>query len=152
MAHCKECSRKISKENHHKPGARDKANKLMREKRLKNGEKYRKRNREWNYQNPHKKMFMHARQRAERLGLEFNLTFDDIVIPEKCPLLGVSFIPGTKGNYEYTTSLDKIDPTKGYTPGNVWVISKKANSMKNNATLEELRTFVENVSKKLLKI
>jgi len=29
----------------------------------------------------------------------------------------------------------------GYIPGNVWVISNKANSMKLNATPEELRQF-----------
>ena len=39
----------------------------------------------------------------------------------------------------------RIDNTKGYIKGNVWVISKKANLMKSSATLEELQTFCKNV-------
>jgi hypothetical protein len=39
-------------------------------------------------------------------------------------------------------SLDRIDNTKGYVPGNVWVISWRANDLKRNATLEELKLLV----------
>ncbi len=90
---------------------------------------------------------MQAKQRAERRNLEFNLTIDDIVIPDKCPLLGVPFVLGVQGNYEYTPSLDRIDPNKGYIKGNVWVITKKADSMKNSATKEELLKFADNIYK-----
>lgn len=90
---------------------------------------------------------MAAKQRAKNQGLEFNLTIDDIAIPDKCPLLEVPFVAGEKGNYEYTPSLDRIDPTKGYIKGNVWVITKRANTMKNNATREELLKFADNIYK-----
>ena len=36
-------------------------------------------------------------------------------------------------------------PELGYIKGNVWVISNKANRIKNNATLEELRLLVKNL-------
>ena len=35
-------------------------------------------------------------------------------------------------------SIDRIDSTKGYEKGNVWVISGRANRIKNDATPEEL--------------
>lgn len=96
---------------------------------------------------PEWRMYSQAKRRAKERGLEFNIELSDVVIPSTCPLLGVPFVNGTKGNYEFTPSLDRIDPTKGYVKGNVWVITKKANSMKNSATREELLTFVGNVIK-----
>lgn len=42
---------------------------------------------------------------------------------------------------EDSPSIDKVIPELGYVRGNVWVISNKANRIKNNATLEELKLF-----------
>lgn len=90
-------------------------------------------------------MITKARQRAKKYNFEFNLSVDDIDIPEICPILEVPLQIGTKGDYEYSPSLDRIDNTKGYIKGNVRVISKKANSMKNSATMDELKTFCKNI-------
>lgn len=90
-------------------------------------------------------MFGAARSRAKKRGLEFNIELSDIVIPDKCPILEVPFIYGTKGDYSYTPSLDRIDNSKGYIKGNIMVISQKANSMKNSATWDELHKFVKNI-------
>ena len=76
----------------------------------------------------------------------------DIIIPKICPILEVPIILGSKGNYEYTPSLDRIDNSKGYIKGNIQVISKKANSMKNSATLEELQKFCTNILRYSLNI
>ena len=40
-------------------------------------------------------------------------------------------------------SIDAIDPTKGYNPDNIQIISMKANAMKNSASKEELAKFAE---------
>lgn len=98
----------------------------------------------------HKKHIVHylwfrAKQRAKKYNLEFNITEDDIIIPSICPILEVPIILGNKGDYEYMASLDRIDNSKGYIKGNVMVISKKANSMKNSASLQELKTFCKNI-------
>lgn len=90
-------------------------------------------------------LWFRAKQRAAKYGYEFNIEESDIVIPEICPILEVPIILGGKGNYEYTPSLDRIDNSKGYVKGNIQVISKKANSMKNSATIEELRCFCKNI-------
>jgi hypothetical protein len=92
-----------------------------------------------------KHMVRHAEIRAARKGIEFNITEEDIIIPEKCPLLEVPLEIGTKNDYEYSPSLDRKDNTKGYTKDNIWIISKKANSMKNSATTDELDRFCKNV-------
>ena len=92
-----------------------------------------------------KHMLNQAKLRAGRKGLGFNLLESDIIIPDKCPILEVSLVIGTKDNYEYSPSLDRKDNSRGYTKDNVWVISKKANSMKNSATSEELECFCKNV-------
>lgn len=86
-----------------------------------------------------------AEIRAKKHNLEFNITAGDVVIPKVCPILEVPLVIGTKGNYEYSPSIDRIDNTKGYIKGNIQIISKKANSMKNSATKEELKMFCKNI-------
>lgn len=94
----------------------------------------------------YKKQILHRTEsRAKAKGLEFNIDESDIVIPEICPILEVPIIVGTKGDYEYSPSIDRIDNSKGYIKGNVQIISKKANSMKNSASPTELITFCKNI-------
>ena len=57
------------------------------------------------------------------------------MIPENCPVLG---IPLDSSSGDNVPSVDRFDPSKGYTPDNVNVISNRANSLKNNATVEEI--------------
>ncbi len=86
---------------------------------------------------PEKRLLLGAKQRAKDLSLEFNIDLEDIRIPELCPILKVPMKVGSR----YAPSLDRIVPDLGYTKGNVWVISRKANVMKNDASLEELKEF-----------
>lgn len=75
-----------------------------------------------------------ARDRARKLGLPFDLEVEDIVIPDKCPVFGVPFERSTR----FGPSLDRIKPELGYVRGNVAVISRKANSIKNDGTADEI--------------
>lgn len=101
----------------------------------------------YRYREISKKLFLQCKNRALRRGHEFDLKLEDIIVPEKCPLLECEFIIGTMEDYEYTHSLDRIDNTKGYVSGNIQVISKKANSMKNSASKQELINFAKNILK-----
>lgn len=78
-----------------------------------------------------------ARARARQLKIPFDLTLEDIFVPDKCPVFGTTFAMNTK----YAASIDRVDPTKGYIKGNVQVLSWKANTMKNDASKEELEKF-----------
>mgnify|MGYP007075817688 CR=1 FL=1 len=46
-------------------------------------------------------------------------------------------------------SLDRIDSSKGYIKGNVWVISLRANRIKNDSTPQELRLIADKVEERL---
>ena len=90
-----------------------------------------------------------ARARAQKTEIEFDLQPEDIKIPAICPLLKIPLEAGDGGTHAGSPSLDRIDPNGGYTKDNVWVISHKANTMKSNATLDELALLVKNFRKEL---
>lgn len=83
-------------------------------------------------------MLDRSKSRAKRKGFEHNIDINDIVIPEVCPLLGIPLFAGNGSVGPNSPTLDRIDSSKGYIKGNVWVISYKANTIKSNATPEEL--------------
>jgi len=71
--------------------------------------------------------------------MEFSIAIADIHIPELCPVFGVPMVVNT----EYAASLDRIDSSKGYTKDNIQVMSNKANILKNDATISELKMFAK---------
>lgn len=85
-----------------------------------------------------------ARSRARRLGLPCTIAASDIDIPGTCPVLGISMRRNKGGvtRKDNSPSLDRIIPALGYVPGNVRVISWRANNLKRDATLEELELIV----------
>jgi hypothetical protein len=84
-----------------------------------------------------------ARGRSKKKGLDFNIEVSDIVIPAQCPVFGTPF----SRNTWYAASLDRIDPKQGYVKGNVQIMSRRANMLKNDATVEELQKILEFISK-----
>ena len=90
-------------------------------------------------------MFHNAQHRAKKKGIPFTISMEDIVIPETCPLLGIPLVSTNNKRDPRNPSLDQIDPGKGYTPDNIWVVSSRANWIKSDATLQELKTLVENL-------
>lgn len=92
-----------------------------------------------------------ARSRAKKTGREFTITMDDFSPVSHCPLLGVAldFSKKGRGSSPYSATIDRIDSSMGYVPGNVWVISHRANSIKSDSTLGELEMIVINLRTRL---
>lgn len=82
-------------------------------------------------------------RRAKTKGIEFDLTLEDIPdIPEVCPIANIPIFikeyDGTKGPCDNSPTLDRVDPSKGYTKDNVRVLSHRANRWKGEMTHEEI--------------
>lgn len=91
------------------------------------------------------------KRNEERFGVsrDMRLRVVDIDWPSQCPALG--------SELDYTTpfggradillhnlpSLDRLDNAQPYVRGNVFVISLRANQIKNNASAEELRRVAD---------
>lgn len=84
------------------------------------------------------RLFRYARMRAARRGREFTLDPEDIMIPERCPVLNVPM---------KRPSIDRMDNSRGYVKGNIRVISTRANLLKNNAAEWELQAVLEYMRK-----
>lgn len=98
---------------------------------------------EWNKNHKESFVLKRIKERAFKKELDFNLTVEDIVFPEKCPVFGFELQRNVNIPKFNSPSVDRIDPTKGYTKDNIQILSNKANAMKQDATPEELLKFAE---------
>ena len=83
---------------------------------------------------------------AAARGIPFDLTpldIDDIGIPINCPVLGIPLAFNRGKVQDNSISFDRIDSSRGYTKGNVVVISYRANKLKSDATLTELQKLAQ---------
>ncbi len=84
-----------------------------------------------------------AKKRAAEKGLEFDLTPEDIIIPARCPVFDLPLaIADRDPMHPNSPSLDRIHNHLGYVKGNVIVVSRRANNLKRDATLDEMRKLV----------
>ncbi len=86
-----------------------------------------------------------AKSRAKKKGLLFTITEADVFVPQFCPLLLIPLAASVEARASGSPSLDRKDSTLGYVPGNVWVISYRANRIKNDATLAEFVLMANNL-------
>ena len=78
-----------------------------------------------------------AQHRAQMRNVPFRITRKDVAVPTICPALGIPLIVGQK-RAATSPSLDRIQPHLGYIPGNVRVLSDRANRLKGNQNLPQL--------------
>lgn len=97
-------------------------------------------------------MWTRAKKRAKDAGVPFSIATDDIIIPTHCPVLGIRLKhadaseqarKGMGGFHDASPTLDKFIPELGYVPGNIAVISWRANKIKSDATASEISALSE---------
>ena len=97
-----------------------------------------------------------ARDRAKEKSLPFDLDVQYVrsLVTSHCPVLQVELdwsLYQNNGKIPFNRpTLDRIDPSKGYVKGNVWIISSKANRIKSDASHEELKLVTEAVGKAIV--
>lgn len=95
----------------------------------------------WPYEKA-RDIFYTRRQQVKDLEIAWTIGPHDLEWPETCPLLGIplNYTKG-QGRTDNSPSIDRIVPHLGYIPGNVIVISWRANRIKNNGNSKELRAI-----------
>ena len=100
--------------------------------------------------NPIPQLISGFRNRAKKQNVPFNLTVDDMKdliknAADICPALGVKMeIAKLYANdSNYSPSFDRIDPKKGYTKNNIVIVSNRANRIKSDATVNEIRKVAD---------
>ena len=117
----------------------------------KHPEKHQEARRVWRYANPVKRLLQTAKARAKQRGHEFSITEADLMpFPTHCPVLGIELQYGgirgkdlrAKDKWPLA-SLDRRDNAFGYVPGNIFIISLRANMLKSDGTPEEHRAIAK---------
>ncbi len=90
-------------------------------------------------------LLRNAKKRAKTRGIAFTIGRSDISLPTHCPILGYLLTKNRGAISKSSYSLDRIDNSKGYIPGNIRVISFWANTLKDNLTFEQIENLYKYV-------
>lgn len=86
------------------------------------------------------------KHRAKKKNMEFDLTYEDLILPKECPVLGIPIIVslGYEARVKHECpSIDRLDSKRGYTKDNIRVISDRANRIKRDSTIKELEAVLK---------
>jgi len=82
------------------------------------------------------KLYWGAKRRSRTLNVPCTLRKNDIKVPAICPILSIPIKRGVGIMTNNSPSLDRLDPTLGYTKENCSVISYRANRIKNDGDIK----------------
>lgn len=85
-----------------------------------------------------------SRRTAKNKNFEFNLEKIDINIPEICPIFGLKLDVNKQCYKDNSISIDRINSDLGYVKNNIIVVSWKANHIKGDASIHEMKLVYEN--------
>jgi len=83
-----------------------------------------------------------AKHRAKLKNLPFNITWRDFELIDVCPVLGIAIFSESLDNPN-APSIDRFIPELGYVKGNVFIISRRANVLKGDANIEEMKLILK---------
>lgn len=108
---------------------------------------------EYHTRNKASYMIKIVKRGAKKRGIIFDISKDAISnFGTHCPALGIEYIfDATHSNKQFSPSIDRIDNNKGYTKDNVHVISCRANTLKSDATIDEIEKIVNYLRSQKLK-
>jgi hypothetical protein len=92
----------------------------------------------YNKKHPLQRWLYRLRGRAKEKQLEFNLTEDDLVVPAVCPILNIPLKKAYGLKTDNSPTVDRIRNDQGYVPGNIRIVSHRANRLKADANIAEL--------------
>ena len=95
------------------------------------------RDRNWKF-DAKKVLYDNAKQRAKKSNMEFSLKKEDIDIPDSCPVFGFPLKRENRETWMCAPSIDRINNSIGYVKENIIIVSRRANILKKDATIDEL--------------
>jgi hypothetical protein len=102
---------------------------------------------------PGRTLWRAAKERARKQNIPFSILQEDVIIPAFCPILKIPLkVRDGTGPGPGSPSIDRIIPALGYVPGNIAVVSHRANQIKSNATLEEIILLKEWAEKEISRV
>lgn len=93
-----------------------------------------------------KQIYNQLKASAMKRGIEFDLDLVDLnelSFPITCPILNIPLKYHRGKAQDDSYSIDRRDSSMGYAIDNIVVISNRANTLKSDATIDELRRIVE---------
>lgn len=105
---------------------------------------------------PWSNLYSGAKSRSKHRGIAFDITRDDIreMYTGRCSVTGVEFVPNIHGGvHPLSPSLDRIDPTMGYSKENCRLVINAFNALKGTMddpeTLRVAKLIVSGLEKEL---
>ena len=80
------------------------------------------------------------KSKCDKNSVPFDFIVDDLApFPLQCPVLhiDIDYFKKGQGGSNYSPSIERLVPSKGYVTGNVRIISQKANRLKQDASIDE---------------
>jgi hypothetical protein len=88
---------------------------------------------------PEHTLLSYARRASKATGVPFTITESDVVIPDRCPILGIVLVEGAGRGHRRGNSpcLDRVAPELGFVRGNVMVVSWRSKANRKAAAIKE---------------